>query len=132
MTERIFRVRDLSASRHVFGLAWQAAKLFSEPFEIVLRPLKAKRTKDQNRRYWALLREVAATVWVNGRRYSDEIWHEHFKRELIGREEIVLPSGEVELRGISTTTLNVADMGRYMDGISQWCVEQGFPLEEAA
>lgn len=132
MNERIFRVREMSRMRDIFTLAFQAAKTFAEPFEIVLRPLKAKRSADQNRRYWALLREVAATVWIDGRQYSDEVWHEHFKRELIGREEIRLPSGEVEVRGISTTTLSVEAMGFYMDGISLWCIESGFPLAEAA
>jgi hypothetical protein len=130
--ERIFRCREVSRARDAFTLAFQTAKLFVEPFEIVLRPLKAKRSGDQNKRYWVLLREVAATVWVDGRQYSDEVWHEHFKRELIGREEIALPSGEVEVRGISTTTLSVGDMGTYMDSISEWCVNTGFPLDEAA
>lgn len=143
MTERIFRCRNVVREfRQTFLNAWGAAKQFADGFELVVRPLKAKRTADQNRRMWALLREVAATVWISVeeydggprvfRQFSDEVWHEHFKRQFIGQEEIVLPSGEKEIRGISTTTLNVADMGRYMDEISQWCVEQGFPLEEAA
>lgn len=132
MTERIFRCKDTANMRSAFLFAWSAAKQFAEPFELVVRPLKAKRSTDQNRRMWALLREVAATVWIDGRQFSDEVWHEHFKRQFIGQEEIVLPSGAKEIRGISTTTLNVADMGRYMDEITQWCVEQGFPLEEAA
>ena len=132
--ERIYRVKDVSVARVrcYFVLAFTVAKQFTEPFEIVLRPIKAKRTQDQNRRMWALLREVAATVWIDGRQFTDEVWHEHFKRQFIGQEEITLPSGATEIRGISTTTLNVADMGRYMDEISQWCVEQGFPLEQAA
>lgn len=132
--ERIYRVKDVSVARvrYYFVLAFTVAKQFTEPFEIVLRPIKAKRTQDQNRRMWALLREVAATVWIDGRQFTDEVWHEHFKRQFIGQEEITLPSGATEIRGISTTTLNVADMGRYMDEISQWCVEQGFPLEQAA
>ena len=132
MTERIFRCRNLATIRDTFAYAWAAAKLFTEPFEIVLRPLKAKRSADQNRRYWALLREVAATVWVGRKQFSDEVWPEHFKREFIGREEITLPSGEVETRGISTTTLSVGDMGTYMDEITRWCAEQGFQIQEAA
>lgn len=132
MSERIFRVRTLADLRNVFVSAYRVACQFPQPFEIVLRPLKAKRSADQNRRYWALLREVAAVVWVDGRQYADEVWHEHFKRELIGREEITLPSGEVETRGISTTTLSVEEMGRYMDEIARWCNEQGFPVMEQA
>lgn len=132
MTERIFRVRNVVQARDVFGLAWQAGKLFTDPFEIVLRPLKAKRSADQNRRMWALLREVAATVWVDGRQFSDEVWHVFFRQTFIGQNEVAMPDGTVASQPISTTTLTVEDMGRYMDEISQWCVEQGFPLEEAA
>ena len=130
--ERIFRCRDTSNMRQAFVFAWGAAKQFADPFEIVLRPLKAKRSQDQNRRMWALLREVAATVWIDGRQFADEVWHEHFKRQFIGQEEITLPSGATEIRGISTTTLSVADMGTYMDEITRWCAEQGFPIAEAA
>lgn len=132
--ERIYRVKDVSVARvrYYFVLAFTVAKQFTEPFEIVLRPIKAKRTQDQNRRMWALLREVAATVWIDGRQFTDEVWHEHFKRQFIGQEEITLPSGATEIRGISTTTLSVADMGTYMDEITRWCAEQGFPIAEAA
>ena len=132
MSERVFRCRDVSQARQAFVFAWSAAKLFTEAFEIVLRPIKAKRSTDQNRRYWTLLREIAAVVWIDGQQFSDEVWHEHFKRHFIGREEITLPSGEVEIRGISTTTLSVESMGDYMREIEQWCVEQGYPVMEAA
>ena len=132
MTERIFRCREIANARQAFVFAWSAAKLFTEPFEIVLRPLKAKRSSDQNRRMWALLREVAATVWIDGRQFSDEVWHEYFRQIFIGTNEIVLPDGAMTSRPISTTTLTVEDMSRYMDEIANWCTEHGFPLEEAA
>ena len=130
--ERIFRCRDTANVRQVFLFAWGAAKQYADGFEIVIRPLKAKRSADQNRRMWALLREVAATVWIDGRQFSDETWHRYFAQTFIGSTEVTMPDGSVSLHPISTTTLNVADMGRYMDEISQWCVEQGFPLEQAA
>jgi len=44
-----------------------------------------------------------------------------------------MPDGTVELRGISTTKLTVAEFGDYMTRIEHWCVEQGFPvMQEAA
>lgn len=132
MSERIFRCKDTANVRQVFLFAWGAAKQFADGFEIVIRPLKAKRSADQNKRYWALLREVAATAWVDGRQFSDETWHRYFAQTFIGSSEVAMPDGTTALHPISTTTLNVADMGRYMDEISQWCVEQGFPLEQAA
>lgn len=132
MSERIFRCRDNAKARDVMVMLWNVAKLWTEPFEVVIRPLKAKRSADQNRRYWALLREVAATVWVSGKQFSDETWHHHFAMTFIGVNEVTMPDGKQVNSPISTTTLNVEDMGRYMDEISNWCTEQGFPLGAGA
>lgn len=97
--------------------------------EIVLRPYKSKRSNEQNRRLWALYREIAENVWVNGRRFDSQTWHEHFKREFIGCEEIVLPNGEIERRGISTTTLDTAQMAEYQTRIEAWAAQQGVVFE---
>lgn len=133
MKELTFRVKDPTNIRPGFLMAFNAARPIGEPFEIVLRSLKAKRSGDQNRRLWKLYREMASVVWVNGRQYSDEVWHEHCKRTFIGMEEITLPDGSIEKRGISTTTLTVNEMGHYMTQIEQWCAEIGFPvMTEAA
>lgn len=132
MSELIFRVRDTTKQKDAHVLAFNAGRQFTDPYEIVLRPLKVKRSADQNKRYWALLREVAATVWVDGRQFSDEVWHMHFRQTFIGSDEVVMPDGRAVVTPISTTTLTVDDMGHYMREIEQWCVEQGYPVMEAA
>jgi hypothetical protein len=100
--------------------------------ELWLVDPKSKRTGDQNRRLWVLLHQLAAIAWVDGKQYSAEVWHEHLKRELLGVEEIPLPNGQVQTRGISTTTLTVSEMATYMDRIEQWAAENGWPLMEGA
>ena len=145
MSERIFRCHGEGTFRSAFVLAWNAAKLLGIPFEIVLRPLKAKRSGEQNKRYWALIRDVAATVWVSmplnpqdrhsewGQRQCEkEIWHMFFRKEFIGQDSAKMPDGEMIQVPISTTTLTVEEMGNYMRDIEQWCVEQGFPLGTGA
>jgi len=71
---------------------------------------------------------VAAVAWVDGRQYADVVWHEHFKRELIGC--IDLPNGE--RLGISTTKLSIQEMGDYMTKIEAWAAENGWPVMEVA
>lgn len=132
MRELTFRVKDPTNIRPGFLLAFNAARPMGEPFEIVLRPLKAKRSVNQNKRMWALLREVAATVWVDGRQFSDEVWHTYFRQLFIGSDSVVMPDGKEIVTPISTTTLSVDEMGHYMQQIEQWCVEQGFPVMEVA
>lgn len=134
--ERLFVIGMLATLRPRFIAAYKQAEELvkaGHAVEIIVRLRKSKRTIDQNRRLWRLYREVAATVWVEGNRFSDETWHEHFKRTFIGIEEIQMPDGTVERRGISTTKLDVGGMTDYMQAIELWCAEQGFPvMQEAA
>jgi len=132
MAERTFRIQGAAGINPAFkaahaliqGLMREAAT----GYELVLRPLKSKRSIDQNRRYWALLRELSAVAWIDGRQFSDQVWHEYFRKALIGCDEIHMPDGTTELRGISTTTLSVEQFGDYMTRIEQWAAEQGWPL----
>src|SRR3990167_3483187 len=50
------------------------------PIEVVVRePVKA-RGLDANARMWVgPLKDIAEQCYVNGRTYSAEVWHEHFK-----------------------------------------------------
>ena len=131
--ERRFVIGELATLRARMILAFNAAKEIvssGKPVEVIVRNRKSKRSTEQNRRYWAILRDVSESVWLNGKRYPDEVWHEQFKRMLIGMEEIPMPDGTIVVRGISTATLDVAAFGQYMERIEQWCVEQGFPIME--
>ena len=119
-------LRDRERARaiwHRIGAAL-GAMIDRGPVELILRPAKSKRSLEQNKRYWELLNQLAAAVEINGRRFSAEVWHEHWKRELIGREELILPTGEIEQRGISTTTLNVSEFGDYMSRIEAWAATE--------
>lgn len=115
--------------RSIFDLM---ARLPGE-WELILQPRKCKRSVRQNKRYWKMLRNLAAVAWMpqeDGgelRQYKDKVWHEYFKQEFIGCEE--LPNGR--LMGISTTTLKVDEFGEYMTQIEAWCAEQGYQVMEA-
>lgn len=137
MSERVFRCHDLARKRDAFVLAWNAVAAMDRAFEIVIRAMKDKRTVEQNKRMWKLLREVAATVWVEGddgkmRQYGDKVWHVYFREKFIGVDEIEMPDGTVRREPISTTKLDVEGMTEYMNEIERWCLEEGYPVMEAA
>jgi hypothetical protein len=99
------------------------------PLEVIVREEKKTRKPDQNAAMWSgPLRDIAEQAWVEGRQYSAETWHEHFKREYLPEHddpEIAelakdgyrkwdhTPTGERVLVG-STTQLTVKGMARYM------------------
>ena len=134
MAELTFAINSPDTINMPFRFAFDKAKKLLEEdknkkLEIILRDRKSKRTKPQNKRLWALYREVASTVWVDDKtQFSDEVWHEYFKGEFIGFNEFILPNGTVIKQPISTTTLNVEEMTLYQQRIEQWCAEQGYPV----
>lgn len=89
---------------------WRALADENRPLAVTVAEHKAKRSGDQNKRYWAILNEIAEGAWIGGRQFSTEAWHEFFRAKFIGYEET--PDGRQI--GISTTTLSVAEFGDYM------------------
>jgi len=93
-------------------------------YELVLRPIKSKRSMEQNKRYWKLLAELQEVAYLDGRQYGKDAWHEYLRREFIGC--IDLPGGGVI--GMSTTTLSIDEFTDYMTRIEAWAAQQGWPL----
>jgi hypothetical protein len=58
------------------------------PLEVVIREEKKVRGLDANARMWVgPLKDIADQAWVNGRQFSAEVWHEHFKREYLPEDD---------------------------------------------
>lgn len=123
MSERIFTLWEYT---HVQGLYrfieanWGQPAAQEKPLVVEVHEYKERRTVSQNKRYWAILGEIAEAARVVGKQFSAEAWHEHFKRKYIGQEDT--PDGGTV--GISTTTLNVQDFGDYMTKIEQYAVSE--------
>lgn len=110
--------------------AWAAMKARLFPFlqavmqsggRWVLTVARRKRTSAQNRRYWGrgVLAQVAQQAAPGGRQYSAEMWHEFFKREFIGVEE--LPNGEVI--GKSSTALTTAEFSDFCTQVEAYAAQ---------
>lgn len=118
---RRFVIYGQEQAQQLLAFVKANAKAMAEqgrPLAVTVEEHKAKRSPAQNRRYWCLLRGIAEAAYVGGKQFSDEAWHEFFKRKFIGLEE--LPGGSNA--GISTTTLDVAGFGAYMEQIEAYAV----------
>jgi hypothetical protein len=121
----------LSIELHSRQQAWAAIQAQAFPFlanvlqgghRWVLTISKRKRTKPQNRRYWGrgVLAQIAEQATVNGRLFSAEVWHEQFKRQFIGVEE--LPSGEVI--GKSSTALSTTEFSEFCTAVEAYAAQE--------
>lgn len=117
--------RNKAALYATLDANWRAMAEQGKPLAVDVHEHKDKRSVEANKYYWTLLRFIASNAWLDGKRYSDEAWHEHFKQAMIGYEE--LPNGKQ--MGISTTKLNVSEFADYLRNIEQYAAgELGLEL----
>jgi hypothetical protein len=81
-----------------------------------------KRTPKQNKRYWGrgVLAQIAEQATVSGRLFSAEVWHEQFKRQFIGFDE--LPNGEII--GKSSTKLTTAEFCDFCTQVEAFAAQE--------
>jgi len=101
-----------------------------EPCVLTFQQVSEKRRDAQNRRYWAILHEIAEQIKVDTRTMSADTWAEWAKRRFIGVIEIPLPDGEVVVVGMSSTKLSVAEFSEYMLMIEVWAIDHGVIFNE--
>lgn len=77
-----------------------------------------KRSSDQNRLYWSVLAEIAEAAEIEGKRFSREAWHEHFRSEYLPKQES--PSGLVAM---STTQLTKQEFADYVTRIQAFATQ---------
>lgn len=84
--------------------------------------IERTRTLKQNARYWGngVLAQIARKASVNGKRFSAESWHEHFKRLFIGIEE--MPDGSV--RGKSSKELEIEEFAKFAQQVEAYAVTE--------
>lgn len=128
--QRIFVLHSESQAKALYAFLrnnWPAMAAQGKPLAVAVAEHKDKRHSQQNRLYWALLKQVSEQAMVDGRRYSDEVWHEQFKRLLLGLVD--LPGGQKA--GESTTKLNVSEFSEYVNKVTAYAAtELGVVFEE--
>ena len=115
--------------RLVSPVAWQSLVAFvkanaqaclerEKPLRVIVTSEDKKRNVEQNKRLWGFLYEtIAEQAWVDGRKFSKEVWHEHYARLFGVCEEIILPTGEIVTVRKSTTQMTVGEFAEFMQKI---------------
>lgn len=93
--------------------------------EVIIQPYKSKRSFEQNQRLWKLYNEIAENVWIDGRKYETKVWHEYFKTQYLGFDDLTLPDGKTVIIPFSTTKLNIKQMSDYQAKIEKFGIEHG-------
>lgn len=106
---------------------WQFVKSNARPFAERGQPLRVivtdeeeDRLEQQIRYYFGVvMKAVAENVWVEGRQFSKEVWHEHFARKFLPPTELVMPDGEVVIvrASIARGKIGVRAMAKFIEEV---------------
>ena len=127
----IHRVRDVCKLAYLF--ATELAP--HNAVEIIVRPVKSRRTLEQNAKLWAMLADIARQVeWpVNGvmQRLDSEDWKALMTAAV--RQEVRMAagiSGGVVMLGVSTKRMSVAELGDLIEFMYAFGAERGVVWKE--
>ncbi len=89
-----------------------------KPLSVTITNSARRRNAEQNKRYWrGVLQQMAEQVWVDGKQFSKDVWHEFYAEKFGYFEEIDMPDGTRKLRRKSTTEYTVKEFAEYMTKI---------------
>lgn len=101
-----------------------------DDYELVLRRASHQRSKEQNRRYWAIVNEIAEQLAPEGRKYSPPTWHNYFKGRFLGFVEEIWPNGKRFTVPASSSSLDVKEFAEYMTKVEAWAAQRGVLIED--
>ena len=117
MMHKLFILRDaaiVDAAKAFISLNW-ASMAKDAPMVLEISAEGQKRSSSANKRYWALLGQIAEQAWAEGKQYDAEAWDRYFAGRLIGYRDIP-DDGQTEL---SPAKLKVKAFATYVDRVEE-------------
>ena len=133
--KQIYKI-DSEKAKNYMLLQMQALSL--EPVKVVeVKPFQKLRTSDQNKLMWkSVMGDFAKQAYVDGRLFSEKVWHEHLKEMFLPAVEtagithtgyvkwLEMPDGMLKMVG-STTKLTTKGMSDYLEQCYAYGCELG-------
>ena len=121
---RIFVLRERKHAEALWTFLkanWEAMAAAGKPLVVELSEEKSKRSIKANRYYFgAVLKQISEQVWLDGRSYSVEAWHETAKRKFLG--VVDLPGGGTA--GISSADLPADEFDAFTKEVEVWAATE--------
>lgn len=96
-----------------------------KPLRVVITAEDRKRTLEQNAHYWGhVLTTIAETVWIDGKQFSTDVWHEQLAEMFCPRIEITLPNGKLFTRRKSTSEMGVGEFSEYVQKVQVYAASE--------
>jgi len=89
--------------------------------EVIVRGHKTKRSLEQNKLMHAIFAEISdKRAEITNLRFSPLAWKIYFKEKFLGDTAVMMPNCEIRTIEVSTTTLGVEKMAKFIDDIIEY------------
>lgn len=113
-------------ARQAFNAAWEKAKaLTMAGHRLTLTLAPAKRSSPQNRRMWAMLRDISQQVDWHGNKLSEDEWKDVFTAAIKRQKVVPGLDGGFVVCGTRTSKMTKSEMGELQDLIEAFGAEHG-------
>ena len=94
----------------------------SKAYEVEIKPFAFNRSTQQNKRYWALIKELGSFLGYDEREMHELLKYKFlsYKQEMLGDEMVVIPS---------TSKLTIKEFVEYLEKVERFAVSLGFTLD---
>lgn len=132
---REFVISGESVWKSFVALVREHAKAYIErgtPIRLIVTTEERRRTPEANAHYWGyVLRPISEQVFISGRQFDADVWHEHYAELYCPRTEVTLPTGEIFSRRKSTSEMGQKEFSEYVTRVqANASTEHGVQFED--
>lgn len=109
-------------------LAFEALR--NAPNGFVMEIRHEDRTSQQNRFYWALLRDISEQLRPQKVIYDADVWHEHMKTKFLIPKLMKLPNGKYKEIDRTTTELTKQEFSDFVEQVLAYATQHGLILSD--
>lgn len=127
MSDRlVLSLWEPTQAKQAFNAAWERAKaLTMAGHRLTLTLAPARRTSPQNRRMWAMLRDVSQQVDWHGQKLTEGEWKDVFTAALKRQKVVPGLDGGFVVLGQSTSRMGKAEMAELQELMEAFGAQQG-------
>lgn len=103
------------------------------PLRVIVTEEEMDRLDEQIKYYFGVVvKAIAEQVWVAGRQFDKDVWHEQLAKQFLPTKELVMPDGEIVLKrsSIARGQISLKRMGKYLQEVEAYAAtEHGVRFE---
>jgi hypothetical protein len=118
----------------VASILWRFLKLNASVFASKGTPLRVIVTEEEMDRldeqiayyFGVTVKTIAEQVWINGRQFDKDAWHEELAKKFLPTRELLLPDGEIILKrsSIARGKISLKKMTAYIQEVEAYAASE--------